>query len=348
MKEQRQLSNIEIASFCRQTAMIVRAGITLTEGMDILINDTLDPKGKEILRLIEDECNKGNSLHEAIEATGVFPEYVAKLIALGEESGETDTVLNSLADYYDREEDISEGIRSAFTYPMIMIGMMILIIIILISKVLPIFNQVFVQLGTQMTPFAEKLMNIGSILSKYAAAIIIVLAVIVLVCVLLNQIPRFKGKFRKILDVFPLTREFYMNVAIGRFASGLSLAYSNGMETFHSLEMVEGLVENDYIREKVAKIREEIMNNATLEQAIAEADMFSNLYNRMISVASMSGNVDTVMKQIAEHYEVATQKQLNKILSIIEPTLVIILSVVVGIILLSVLLPLMGIMSSIG
>jgi len=348
MKEQKQLSNIEIASFCRQTAMIVHAGITLTEGMDILINDTLDPKGKEILSKIAEECNKGNKLNEAITSTGVFPEYVAKLVALGEETGETDTVLNSLADYYDREEDISEGIRSAFTYPMIMIVMMILIIVILIAKVLPIFNQVFVQLGTEMTPLAERLMNIGSVISRYSAGFIIFFAILGIACFILNKVPSVNKKFRNLLNVFPLTREFNRNVAIGRFASGLSLAYSDGMDTYQSLEMVEELVENDYIKEKIAIIRDEILKGATMEQAIAEADMFTNLYNRMISVASMSGNVDTVMQQIADHYEEATQKQLNKILSIIEPTLVIILSVVVGAILLSVLLPLMGIMSSIG
>ena len=114
MIKQKQLSNTEVSAFCRQTAMIIKAGITPAEGMSILINDTIDTAGKDILKQIEDECLKGSRLYQAIEETNVFPKYVSKLIALGEESGETDTVLNALADYYDREEDISDGIRSAF------------------------------------------------------------------------------------------------------------------------------------------------------------------------------------------------------------------------------------------
>ena len=104
MNEQKQLNNLEIASFCRQASMFIKAGLSMTEGLSILINDTLDEGGKKILNIIYEECNKGNKLHEALETTGVFPEYVCKLIALGEESGDRDTVLDSLADYYDREE----------------------------------------------------------------------------------------------------------------------------------------------------------------------------------------------------------------------------------------------------
>lgn len=348
MKNQKQLSNIEIASFCRQTAMIIRAGITPSEGMEILINDTIDENGKKILRQIADECLKGCYLYQAVESTGVFPKYVVRLISLGEESGNTDTVLTSLADYYDREEEISDNVRSAFTYPLIMIAMMIFIILILVAKVLPIFKQVFEQLGTEMTPFAEKLMSIGSSLSRYAAALTIIMAAIIIICIILNNIPSVKAKFHEFLTKFPLTRDFYMNIAVGRFASGLSLAFNSGMETFHSLEMISELVENEILEAKISQIYKDISENATLPEAIGNAGVFSNLYTRMIAVAFTSGNQDTAMEQVSEHYQNSTDRQLRKILSIIEPTLVIVLSVIVGIILLSVLLPLMGIMSSIG
>ena len=155
MKKQKMLSNSEIASFCKQTAWILKAGITPAEGMEILINDTISKEGKELLQQIRMICNKGNHFYTALEETGVFPQYVVKLTALGEESGNLDVVLMSLAEYYEREETITDSIRSAVTYPLIMIAMMFFVIIILIVKVLPIFKQVFVQLGTEMTPFAQ-------------------------------------------------------------------------------------------------------------------------------------------------------------------------------------------------
>lgn len=342
------LTSTEIASFCRQTSMLYKSGITPAEGMQILMTDTLSEDGRNLLQSISDTCRQGNYFHTALEKTGVFPDYVVKLISLGEESGDLDDVLDSLAEYYEREDDVSESIRSAIMYPMIMIAMMVLIIIVLISKVLPIFKQVFNQLGTEMSPFAEKLMNWGTSLSRYAVGIIIVLLVFVIAVIILFRVPKIKKSIKKFLARFPLTRDFYYNIAAGRFASGMHLSFSSGMDTFHSLDMISELVENDKMQEKIKVVRSEIENRATMPEALSKAEVFSNLYTRMIAVGFTSGSVDSIMKQIAIHYEEATDKQLRRLISIIEPTLVIFLSLVVGIILLSVLLPLMGIMSSIG
>lgn len=348
MKNHKTLTNAEIASFCKQTAMIIKAGITPAEGMEILLHDTIQEEGKLLLREISSSCQRGNYFHQAVSDTGVFPEYVSRLIALGEESGNLDSVLISLSDYYDREDDISDSIKSAVSYPLIMIAMMFLIIIVLIMKVLPIFKQVFTQLGAQMSPLAQKLMNIGSSMSRYAIVITIVLAVLVIATIFLYRIPSLKKKMRLLLAKLPITRSFYANIASGRFASGMYLAFSSGMDMFHALDMVSELVENDSLIAKIEEVRKDIKNNATFAEAVMNAQIFNNLYSRMISVGFKSGSVDTVMIQISDYYEQATEKQLRRIVSIIEPTLVIILSLIVGIILLSVLLPLMGIMSSIG
>jgi len=348
MKKQKLLSNAELAAFLNQTAMIIKAGITPAEGMEILKEDTLSSEGKKLLNEISDSCLRGLHFSEALQETGVFPEYVINLVTLGEESGNLDTVLTTLADYYDREDDISEGIRSAFAYPLIMIGMMVVIIIILISKVLPIFKQVFNQLGTKMSPFAEKLLGIGDSLSNSAIIVTIILIGLVAAFFVMFKVPSLNKKIRLLLAKFPLTKAFYYNIAAGRFASGMFLSLQSGMDTFKSLDMISELVENEAMMKKIDVVKDELNNKSTMPEALAKAGVFSNLYSKMISVGYRSGTGDTVMQNISERYERATYKQLQKLLSVIEPTLVIILSVIVGIILLSVLLPLMGIMSSIG
>ena len=340
MKKQKMLSNSEIASFCKQTAWILKAGITPAEGMEILINDTISKEGKELLQQIRMICNKGNHFYTALEETGVFPQYVVKLTALGEESGNLDVVLMSLAEYYEREETITDSIRSAVTYPLIMIAMMFFIIIVLIVKVLPIFKQVFVQLGTEMTPFAQSLMNAGTVLSRYAIGISIVLLFLAAALFIAYRIPSGKAKIRHFLTVFPFTKSFYDKIAAGRFA--------RGMYTYHSLDMIKEIVENEEMAKKIERCKAQMQGQADLPEALASAEIFSNLYSRMVSVGFRSGSMDVVMLQIASHYEEETDRQLSRIVSIIEPTLVIILSLIVGVILLSVLLPLMGIMASIG
>lgn len=348
MKKQKLLSNTEIASFCRQTALIMQAGITPAEGMDILMHDTINKEGRELLQSIGDSCREGNYLHQALAATGVFPNYVIKLTALGEESGNVDSVLLSLAQYYEREENISESIRSAVTYPLIMIAMMFIVIVVLIVKVLPIFRQVFIQLGTEMSPLAESLLRIGNSLSNYSIVFTLLLVLLIGVCFFFYKTPAGRRKIKKLLSHFPLTKGFYDKMAAGRFASGMYLAFTSGMDTYQSLDMISQIVENDEMNQKIEICKKEIEQHSDLPEALSKAKIFSNLYSRMVAVGFRSGSVDTVMKQISQNYEKETDKQINRIISIIEPTLVILLSLIVGVILLSVLLPLMGIMSSIG
>ncbi len=348
MKKQKLLSNAEIASFCRQTALIIQAGITPSEGMDILIHDTIDNAGRELLQAIGDSCREGNYFHQALESTGVFPNYVVKLTALGEESGNLDSVLLSLAQYYEREENISESIRSAVTYPLIMIAMMFVVILVLIVKVLPIFKQVFIQLGTEMSSLAESLLRIGSSLSNYSIVLTALLVLIICICFFLYKTPVGRKKIKQLLCRFPLTKGFYDKVAAGRFASGMYLAFTSGMDTYQSLDMISQIVENDDMNRKIELCKQEIEQHSDLPEALSKAQIFSNLYSRMVAVGFRSGSIDVVMKQISQNYENETDKQISRIISIIEPTLVILLSLIVGVILLSVLLPLMGIMSSIG
>ncbi len=348
MKKTKLLSNTEIASFCRQTAMIIRAGITPAEGMNILKSDTADSDGKELLEQISSSCRKGNAFFVALNETAVFPDYVIKLVALGEESGNLDNVLTSLAEYYEREENISESIKSTVTYPFIMVAMMFIVILVLIVKVLPIFKQVFAQLGTQMSPLASSLLALGNGLSRYSMVITAILFLLIGTVFFAYKTAGGKAKIKHFLTRFPLTKGFYDNVAAGRFASGMYLAFTSGMDTYHSLDMISDIVENEAMQKKIEICKKELEKDANLPEALAGANIFSNLYSRMVNVGFRSGSVDTVMKQIAHNYDEETDRQLNHMISIIEPTLVIILSLIVGMILLSVLLPLMGIMASIG
>lgn len=348
MKLKRKLSHLEIASFCDQTALILSAGISPVEGMRILLSDTKDKSGQEIIKQILNSIEVGNHFSEALDSTGVFPDYVVNMVKIGEESGNTDDVMRALADYYDREQTIAESMKSALRYPLIMIGMMLVVIVVLITKVLPIFNQVFIQLGSEITGFSRSLLHLGDNLRKYSVVLVIILAIIALLVILGTKTRFGKRITHRFLTVLPLTRGFYEKMASGRFASGMALTLASGMDTYHSLDMVSELVDNPIMKKKIAACKKHIESGDNFSEAVVKADIFSNLYSKMIAVGFRTGNIDLVMNKIADSYDRETNDKIYSIISIIEPTLVITLSLIVGLILLSVILPLMGIMSSIG
>lgn len=348
MRDQKRLSNAEIASFCNQTALLFQAGIAPIESIHILLSDVKSEQGRKLLSDILTVCRQGEPFHKALASTGVFPDYVLHTIALGEESGNLDVCMLSLAAYYEKEENISENVKSAVAYPFLMILMMLTVIFVLISKVMPIFNQVFVELGSEMTGFAASLLHLGESLNRYSLVLLIFLGCLFALYLFSTKTDFGKQLTAKFLNVFPLTKSFYASVACQRFAAGMALCLSSGMDTYSGLDMVSRLVGNRTMETKIRFCKQALHDGANLSEALSGSAIFSNLYSQMVAVGFKSGNVDVVLSKIADSYEKETDKKMQSIISVLEPTLVIILSIIVGMILLSVILPLMGIMSSIG
>ena len=345
---QKKLTDYEISVFCRQMAILLKAGISPSESVDIMLQDFEFEGDNSILETIQQILGSGEKLHIALQMSGAFPGYVIHMVSIGEESGSLDLVMDSLADYYELEEEIRSNISSAISYPLIMIGMMLVVIIVLITRVLPIFGQVFAQLGTSMNSFSESLMKLGNLLNRYSALFIILLCIIALICLYFTKTQSGKKRFHNIGLHIPPIKKLYDEIATTRFANGMVLTLSSGMDTYEGLRLVSNLVESDDMVAKIDQCRTLIAEGSSFPEALQSTGILNRFYTRMISIGFQAGSMDLVMKQIAKRYSDETQRKIYNFISIIEPTLVIILSLVVGMILLSVILPLMGIMSSIG
>lgn len=344
----KQLTKLEIASFCEQMAMIINSGITPKDGLELMLSDTKDKGTREVLESILTISRQGEIFSTCIKESGYFPPYVVNMIALGEETGKLDDVLIALDKYYEHEEEVSDNLRSAVTYPIIMIVMMAVIIMILITKVLPLFNQVFVQLGAEMTGVAASLLSLGQSIQNYSWAFVMIFSGILIITFIFVKTRWGRETWNRFLAVFPPSKNFQRDIAYGRFARGLSLTLSSGMRIYPSLDLVMNLVENKRVGEEVAQLKNYIVEGFNFSESLGKAGIFNHLYSRMIFIGVKSGNVDVVLDKIATLYEEDTDKRLRNFISILEPTLVICLSLVVGLILLSVILPLLGVMASMG
>ena len=342
------LTPSEISAFCAQMSMILKSGISLTEGVEIMVDDAGDPSGREILGTILEELEIGAPLHVALTKSRKFPDYMLTMVEIGEASGRLENVMESLTSYYEREEAVSRAVRSAVQYPLIMIVMMLAVITILVVQVMPIFNEVFMGLGAQMTGFSLAVMNFGEALGQYSFIIIGVVVVITVSFFIFRATSFGRSALERFKENFFLTRDLYSKIASGRFASAMSLMLASGMDTDKSLEMVTKLVSTPAVKKKIIMCKKKIAEGVRFSDALAEVGLFSGVYARMVSVAFKTGSMDSIMEKLAIRYEDETNNKISNIISIVEPTLVAVLSVIVGVILLSVMLPLMGIMAAIG
>lgn len=353
MKKQKPLSNQELVQFCEHMAMVLKAGLTPAAGIELMLDDAASREGRDILRPIAEKCNEGASFPDALAASGVFPKYALHMIEIGNVSGNLDEVMDSLVYHYTREEALARGIKNAVLYPFIIVVMMLAVITVLVIKVLPIFRKVFRQLGSDMTGFSRSLLHLGDTLTAYSAVFIGVFVVLVAAFVFFTCIPSGKALLRRFFASFPLTRRFADKVGAARFASGMAMMISAGLDMEKSLDLIEKLVNNRRLEAKIRYCRKLTAGTdkeapVSFTKALAESRIFTNVYSKMVGIGFSTGSAERVLENIAAHYDTEIEEDMNKVVSVLEPTLVIILSVIVCLILLSVIMPLMGIMTGIG
>lgn len=342
------LSNTELASFCSQFALILGSGISSFEGLSIMLEDTPKGDARLLLEMLLHDVETGESLFDALTRSECFPVYMCSMVQIGEQSGRLDDVMNSLSAHYRREELLSRNMKSAVTYPFIMLGMMIAIMIVLAVKVLPVFHQVFEQLGASLGGLAGTVLAVGNALRNYSTVCIVLLSLFAVLFFYFSGTQKGRNFMRKFFADFFMTRHLSEKIACSRFADGMYLALCSGLDLDESLEMVSVLVEHPVVSGKIQNIRKLIQEGNSFSEAVTKTALFSGVCSRMISVGVKTGTMDQVMRQIADRYEEEIEEQMDSMVSKIEPALVAVLSVAVGMILLSVMLPLMGIMSHMG
>lgn len=342
------LSNTELTTFCSQFALILRSGISSLEGLSIMQEDSPKGEGQELLSGMIRTMEETGSLYEALTASEVFPPYLCSMVEIGEQSGRLDDVMASLSEHYRREDEMAKNIKSAVSYPLVMLGMMIVVIFVLIVKVLPVFNEVFQQLGTGLGGISGTILSLGKTVSRYALVFVLVAAVIAGLFLYFAFTIKGRRQIRVFARSFLPTRKLMEKIACSRFASGMYLSLSSGLDTDQSLEMVSRLVDHPVIQEKIRNIQALILEGTSFADAVSQTNMFSGIYARMVSIGYKTGAMDDVMKQISVQYDEEIDSRMSDLVAKLEPTLVAILSIIVGLILLSVMLPLMGIMSNIG
>ncbi len=342
------LSNAELASFCGQLSMILRSGISALEGLSIMREDVPAGDGRKLLDDMIGAMETGGSFHDAVHDAGCFPVYMDNMVQLGDQSGRLDDVMGSLAAYYRREDALARSIKSAVTYPLVMLGMMVAVMLVLIIKVLPVFNQVFQQLDAGLSGVSGAVLRMGEAMSRYSIVFVVVALMLAAVCAYFLAVRKGRDQMRSFATRFFGTKKLSEKIACARFASGMHLALSSGLNIDESLDTVSRLVEHPAVGQKVQRIRQLVAEGGSLSDAIGETGLFTGVYARMVNIGVKTGAIDDVMRQIAEQYDDEIEQGMASAIAKLEPTLVAILSVAVGMILLSVMLPLMGIMSNIG
>lgn len=347
-KKERIYSGRELSAFCLQVSILLKAAVPLYEGLSVMAEDAQTEEEKELLKQLSDDVELGDPFYEALERSKRFPVYVCKMAKLGQQTGTLDQMMESLSVYYEKEYRMMRNIRNAITYPVMMAVMLLVVLFVLFTKVMPVFEQVYVQLGVQMSPISVAASRFGGIFSGAALAAFALLAVFIGAAAIASGAGHGFRWVDFIIDYFKGRNKTALAAAGRRFTSVLALTLKCGLELEKGMVLAEELVDNKKVAETIHKCAEELQLGAGYYESMKDTGLFSGFHIQMIKVGQRSGRLDQVMEEISEDYEEQADTSIDNMIARLEPTMVAVLAVVVGLILLSVMLPLAGVLAGIG
>lgn len=343
------LSGKELSSLSRQLALVMDSDLSLQEGIEIVSVQTQSRLVRQLLARVSARLDEGRSLAEAFaQENRCLPGFYIEMIRMGEQSGNMEKVLTRLADSYDKDAEVSGKVVSAVTYPIILAVLMLCVIVLLIVEVLPMFEEVLASLGGQMPGITAALLAIGRFIGDYFYVLLGAVAILVIAAVIMRQSVR----GREMLDGWalkaPIRGHIQRDIACVRFARSLAMLIKSGIGLSESVQMVAVTMTNTYVRVRLRKAASDIEKGKTLKTAVAPLGLFPELLLKIIAVGENTGHTDDVLDKTATVMERRLDERLARLTTVLEPALIIVLSLIVGVVLVSVILPVARIMNAVG
>ena len=345
-KSTTKLKTEEVADFCRQLAAMLSSGITLIRAMMILVQRDQKPHVKKVYTEVIEDLQRGATLSEAMMQRGrAFPELLTNMIHAGENTGRLDVTCQKMAESYDKEHRLNAKIKSATTYPIILVFLVLIVVIVIFTFVLPKFISIF---GEQTLPLPTRIvMAISNFLIEDGVIFFAGVFVAIALLVLLFRQP---GP-RKALDKFklhiPKIGKLLQTIYTGRFARTLASLYVSGIPMIHALNIARKTVGNKYIESQFDQVIENLGNGRTLSQAIYDVDGFEPKLRSTVSIGEESGRLEQMLESVADQFDYDSEMASQRLVSFIEPVLIVVMAAIVGSVIISVMLPIFQMYGSI-
>jgi len=345
------LEGSAISAFCGGIAVMVAAGIQVDEAVYMLADEHEDSQFKSLCQEVYGHLIAGETLSAAMDATRAFPEYAVSMVAAGEKAGRLEQVLQRLDVYYEEEERTYQKLRASVSYPAALLGIMSVILAFAVAFILPVFLDVYENLTGTLTSGSFSQMSISIAIGWIALIITLVGTGIVCVLTIMSRSEAGRLRLIAIFEKLPFTRDSMYQLALSRFTAALSTYISSGVDTETAMNSSIAFVTNDRLKVKVEAAYATMLdtnNPRSLAQAIAENDVFEPLYARMLTVGIETGSSDDMLSRLSQIFFEDALERIDRIINRIEPMFAAFLTLTVGATLITVMLPLIGIMRSIG
>jgi type IV pilus assembly protein PilC len=322
----------DVATFSRQLATMLAAGIPLVQGFEIVGNVNDKPAMQRLILDIKVDVEGGTSLHEALGKHPLyFDDLFVNLVQAGEQAGALESLLDKIATYKEKTEALKKKVKKALFYPTAVLGVAIIVTTILLIFVIPEFENLYKGFGADLPAFTQFVIGLSKFVQHDGIFIAIVVGGAIAAFIYFKKRSRAMREFldRMTLSV-PIIGPIMRKAAIARYARTLSTMFAAGVPLVEALQSVAGATGNSVYEKGVLAMRDEVSTGQRLQRAMENTGLFPNMVNQMIAVGEESGSLDEMSSKVATFYEAEVDNAVDAMSSLLEPLIMVILGVLVG------------------
>lgn len=331
----------DIAIFTRQLATMLKAGVPLVQSFEIVEDGLEKPRMQEMIRSIKNDVASGSGLAPSLaKYPRHFDDLFCSLVGSGEDSGTLEVMLDRVATYKEKTEQLKAKIKKAMTYPTAVICVAIIVCAILLIKVVPVFANTFQSFGSELPAFTQFVMNISDFVIAWW---FIMLLGLVAVIFAFREAKLRSVKFSEWLDQLalkvPVVGGIVHDAVVARFSRTLATTFAAGVPLVDALNSTAGAAGNSVYAKAIRRIRDDVTTGTTLYNSIKATGLFPHMLLQMVSIGEESGALDDMLDKVATHYEAAVDNAVDSLSSLMEPLIMSILGVLVGGLMIAMYLP---------
>lgn len=342
-----KLSMKSLVIFSRQLGTMIGAGIPIMQALNMLLEKADTPKAKKVYRNVYEEVQKGNSLSASMQSQeGVFPELLNNMIMAGELGGTLDTSLRRMATHYEKEVKLKNKIRSASIYPAILGIVSVVVVLALVTFVLPTLTAMFT--SDQMPWTTAIILAFSDFLIDNWIVLLFGFIFSIIAINFLLKIRAIKYSWDKFKVFMPVIGKLNQTIYSARAARALSSLYSSGVQILDILETTGRVLDNIYLEDMLIQVIDKVSRGELISKSIAETQSFDPMLSSMIYVGEETGSLGEILDSTADYFDDEADSALQRMISMIEPIMIVVLGVIIGFIVVSIIQPIFQMYETIG
>lgn len=338
----------DIAIFAKQLSSMLYAGFNISEALTIIYGQINNKQLKSNIKSIEAEVKKGSSFYDSIARyESIFPKFYIEMINIGEQGGRLDTVLKSIYDYYINEYKMKKKVISAMIYPLILLLTTIFILFYLEINVIPMFSDIFTNLGSGLPVYSKCLMLLSGSIKNNLHIVIILLIFINTAVIIIFCSEKLKYTRDKLCVLLPIIGKLNKKIIGVKFSNCLCLLQKSGVDIICALQMGSKVINNSYVEKEIQNVLSNIKNGDCIAETLNLIGIFPDFIISMISLGEHGGNLEEMLSIASQIYSEDIEDNLNKAVSLLEPLIIVIMALLIGTIVMSIMVPMMKMMQNV-